>query len=290
MSKSIFQGQWADPYVLRAQDGFYCYPTCDTPSWGGERFFAFHSPDLQSWSGPFEVLDLNEVEWASSLPWAPCVGFYNQRYWMYFCADQQIGVASSHSPLGPFKDVLGKPLIARDEYGCQSIDPDLFLDSDGQPYLLWGQGKCFIAPLSSDMKSFRDEPVCLSDQLYQQAGRDPEKVDISFFNEGPHLQKIGQRYLLSWTNYDFRDPRYQVRYAWSDSVLGPYRAPENNVLLEPANDVWGTGHASMVCHEGRWFLFYHRMGKEKLGTGDREICMGEIVFENGSPLKIIPGS
>jgi len=36
--------------------------------------------------------------------------------------------------------------LAKNEYDCQSIDADLFVDEDGQPYLLWGQGKCWIAP------------------------------------------------------------------------------------------------------------------------------------------------
>jgi len=49
--------------------------------------------------------------------------------------------------------------LAKNEYDCQSIDADLFVDEDGQPYLLWGQGKCWIAPLEEDMVTFKAEPL-----------------------------------------------------------------------------------------------------------------------------------
>jgi arabinoxylan arabinofuranohydrolase len=40
-----------------------------------------------------------------------------------------IGVTVADSPLGPFKDAIGKPLIANSR---EDIDPTVFIDSDGQ--------------------------------------------------------------------------------------------------------------------------------------------------------------
>ena len=46
-----------------------------------------------------------------------------------------IGVAVGDSPLGPFKDAIGKPLY---DGSWDFIDPTVFVDDDGQAYLYWG--------------------------------------------------------------------------------------------------------------------------------------------------------
>jgi xylan 1,4-beta-xylosidase len=80
--------------------------------------------------GPFLALDLIDVKWANTRAWAPCVAKFNGKYYMYFSAETQIGVAVSDSLLGRFKDLLNSPLIRLDEFACQSIDADLFVDDD----------------------------------------------------------------------------------------------------------------------------------------------------------------
>jgi xylan 1,4-beta-xylosidase len=79
-----------------------------------------------------------------------------------------------------------------------------------------------MVALESDMVTFKKEPVLLSDQLYKNRGQDPKQFDNSVYNEGPHLQRISGKYLLTWSNYDTRDPRYQICYATSDYIYGPY--------------------------------------------------------------------
>ncbi|MDF2958479.1 MAG: family 43 glycosylhydrolase [Paenibacillus sp.] len=282
----VLPGTWADPYIFRDGSDYYLYPTKDSEGWMYDKFHVFHSTDLRTWSEPAAALDLSTVSWAGSKAWAPSVAKFNGGYYMYFCAEQQIGVAGSDSPAGPFKDLLGKPLIGKDEWHCQSIDPDVFIDSDGQPYLLWGQGKCWIAPLEADMISFKEQPRCLSDPLYRQYGKDPNEFDISIYNEGAHLQNIDGTYILTWSIYDTRDVRYQVRYAVSRSVFGPYEAPGHNVIIEPANGAAGTGHASMTLYNGEWYLFYHRMGQGRAGYV-RQVCCDKLEFINGRPATII---
>src|SRR5699024_12727568 len=56
----------------------------------------------------------------------------------------------------------------------------------------------------------------------------------SDLNEGPHLQKIAGEYLLTWSNYDTRDPRYQICFAKSKHIYGPYEAPEDNRVTKPS--------------------------------------------------------
>jgi len=278
----ILSGEWADPFLLKDGEDYYLYPTKDSKGWLYEKFHVFHSKDLKNWDGPYLALDLNEVSWAKSKAWAPGVNRFRDKYYMYFTAEAQIGVAESASPLGPFRDLLGRPLIKTREYGCQSIDADLFIDENGSPYLLWGQGKCWIAALNDDMVSFKTEPVCLSDHFYEVRGRDSSVEDNGIYNEGPHLQLVDGRYLLTWSNYDTRDPRYQICFAVSDNVLGPYDAPEDNRMTRPSERFFGTGHASMAKYKDGWVLCYHRL-IDPDNSVLRETCISKIEFTDGYP-------
>ncbi|MGN8646228.1 family 43 glycosylhydrolase [Gracilibacillus sp. HCP3S3_G5_1] len=279
----IIQGEWADPFILKDGEDYYLYPTKDSDGWVYDKFHVFHSKDLVHWDGPYLALDLLNVSWANSRAWAPGVNKYNGKYYMYFSAEAQIGIAVSDSPVGPFKDLLGYPLIKKNEYNCQSIDADLFVDDDNQPYLLWGQGKCWIVPLEEDMVSFKSEPKLLSDQIYKSRGKDPEEFDIGVYNEGPHLQRWGDDYLLTWSNYDTRDPRYQICYATSKNIYGPYKAPTDNRVTQPSQYALGTGHASMTEYKGEWFLVYHRLIDPEKGLL-RETCISKIDFVNDRPV------
>ena len=78
--------------------------------------------------------------------WAPCIiekkqtdGSY--KYYFYYTAEKQVGVAVADHPLGPFKD-SGQPLIGKGLPGGmkrgQNIDPDVFTDPvSGKTYLYW---------------------------------------------------------------------------------------------------------------------------------------------------------
>ncbi len=279
----IIKGEWADPFILKDGEDYYLYPTKDSDGWVYEKFHVFHSKNLIDWDGPYLALDLNDVTWAKTKAWAPGINKYNGKYYMYFSAEAQIGVAVSDSPLGPFVDILGKPLLAKDEYACQSIDADLFIDDDNQPYLLWGQGKLWIVPLEEDMVTFKTEPVLLSDQLYKNAGKDPKVFDNSVYNEGPHLQKVNETYLLTWSNYDTRDPKYQICFATSKNIYGPYENPKDNRVTQPSETFLGTGHASMTEYKGDWYLVYHRL-IDPTRTLLRETCISKVDFDNGKPV------
>ena len=49
-----------------------------------------------------------------------------------------IGVAKSKSPLGPWKDAIGKPLLTTSQTQIETIDPAFFVDEDGTGYLHFG--------------------------------------------------------------------------------------------------------------------------------------------------------
>ena len=62
---------------------------------------------------------------------APEVYYVNNKFYMYYSAEEHICVAVSDSPLGPFRQAVQKPML-EDE---KAIDNSLFLDDDGKAYL-----------------------------------------------------------------------------------------------------------------------------------------------------------
>ena len=86
--------------------------------------------------------------------WAPSVAYNGSEFVMYYTAteasvpgDQCIGVATSLSPTGPFKDTSSAPVVCQDAtYSAPtiggnwggSIDPNIFTDSStGDSWLIW---------------------------------------------------------------------------------------------------------------------------------------------------------
>ncbi len=292
MDKTIMIRNSADPDILKAGKDYYMVLAAGEEGEVDCAFQCFHSKDLTHWSEPKIVLSLKDVSWADRMGWAPSLAKYRNRYYLCFCAEQQIGIAVSDSPWGPFRDMLDRPLISGNQYGIQSIDPSLYVEND-RMYLFWGQGKCLMAELevAEDGVSFREEPVCLSDDFYVQSSSQ-EAFDISIYNEAPDIFRIRDRYLLSWSIYDYRDMRYRVRYAWSDNLYGPYIQPVNedmkvdNILVQGHGTVMGTGHACVTEYQGEYYLFYHRMVYPRKGY-QREICKGKIQFLSEDKIKVV---
>lgn len=163
----IIQGYYADPEVMYSEKTgrYYIYPTCDgIPNWGSTQFKAFSSSDLVNWKEEGGILDLKNVSWAKKNAWAPSIiekkqADGNYKYYYYFTAEKQIGVAISDHPTGPFID-SGKPLIGRElPKGMprgQNIDPDVFTDPvSGNTYLYWGNYYMAVCELNDDMVSVK---------------------------------------------------------------------------------------------------------------------------------------
>jgi len=142
-------GVYADPHIAVFGNKFYLYPTTDgTEGWMSGHFTCWSSKDLVKWKNEGVILDFKkDLTWAKARAWAPAIAEKNGVYYYYFSAETNIGVATANKPEGPFKDVLGKPMIAKGKYKGQMIDPMMFVDDDGAAYLYWGQGTCYVAKL-----------------------------------------------------------------------------------------------------------------------------------------------
>ncbi|WP_316765804.1 family 43 glycosylhydrolase [Pedobacter frigiditerrae] len=267
---TVLPGVYADPHIAAFGKKFYIYPTTDgSEGWMSTSFTAWSSKDLVKWKSEKVILDLpRDISWAKERAWAPAIAYKNGKYYYYFSADVNIGVAVADKPTGPFKDALGKPLVKKGALKGQMIDPMVFVDDDGTAYLYFGQGNCNIVKLNDNMISY-DATKIIS-------------IKPKGYNEGSFVFKRNGKYYLSWSEFDTRDPRYSVAYAVSDSPMGPFVKAEQNPILKGKGVVKGAGHHSIVQVPGKdeFYIAYHRF-KIPGGNGyNRETAISPLRFDD----------
>ena len=262
-------GLYADPNIIAFGKKFYIYPTTDgTEGWLSTNFTCWSSTNMVDWKNEGVILDLpRDISWAKQRAWAPTIAFKKNKYYFYYSANVNIGVAVADKPTGPFTDPINKPLVKKGTKRGQMIDPMVFVDDDGSAYLYFGQGQCNVVKLNDDMVSY-----------------DSTKI-VSFkppgYNEGPFVIKRKGIYYLMWSEYDTRDPRYSIAYATSTSPLGPFKKAAGNPILKGKGVVKGAGHHSVVQVPGTddWYIAYHRF-KIPDGNGyNRETCISPMRFD-----------
>jgi len=155
----------ADPSARVFGDKVYIYPSHDikaTPGHGRAGWFnmadyhVFSSSNLTDWTDHGVIVSQNKVAWVDSnayAMWAPDCIERNGKYYFYFPAPfkaglgrgNAVGVAIADKPYGPF---VPEPMPIK---GVLGIDPNVFMDKDGQAYLYWAQGNIFGAKLKDNM-------------------------------------------------------------------------------------------------------------------------------------------
>jgi beta-xylosidase len=274
----ILDGYRADPDIRVFGDTYYIYPTSDKPNWNTTDFSCFSSKDLIHWKNEGMILDVaHNLSWANIKAWAPTAAMRDGKYYFYFVANGQIGAAVSDAPTGPFVDALGKPLIGKnDTPKTYPIDPDVFIDDDGQAYLFYGNGHLVAAKLKPDMISVDGESVDIT-----------PKDDGNRFREGVYVIKRKGLYYFMWSVDDARSENYHVAYGTSHSPLGPIEIPPNNTILQKHGLAIGTGHHAVVNVPGtdRWYIVYHRHAIPNGNGYTREVCLNRMEFTDDGMIK-----
>ena len=279
----------ADPSARVFNDTLWIYPSHDRDTarwWDMEDYHVFSTTDMVNYTDHGMALHLRNITWADKYAWAPDAIERNSKYYFYFPTDQDnIGVAVSDKPYGPFTDPLGKPLITRHSPGVVNnrdfIDPAVFIDDDGQAYMFVGQIDLNAIKLNEDMISYSGDVHII------------EGVD--YFFEAIWMHKYKRKYYLSYAG-KYGEGGDKILYAMSDNILGPYEF--KGVIFDPVNS--GTNHHSIVEYKGQWYFFYHTadLALQNIpeGSPDREfiqwrrsVCVDNMHYNpDGTIQKIIP--
>ena len=281
----VFPGWYADPEAAIFGTNYWIFPTYSA-RYNEQVFFdAFSSPDLVHWTKHARVLDTNAVTWAHRAMWAPSVVEKEGKYYFFFGAndiqnDQQrggIGVAVADRPAGPYRDLLGKPLLDHFEHGAQPIDQFAFHDPSGQYFLIYGGWRhCNIARLKPDFTGFEASPT---GEIFQE-------ITPEGYVEGPYMLVRKAKYYLMWSEGGWTGPDYSVAYAIADSPLGPFKRI-GKILQQDPKVATGAGHHAVFKVPGRdqYYIVYHR---HPLGDHDgnhRVVCIDRMEFDDQGLIK-----
>ncbi len=280
----IFPGWYADPEGVIFENQYWIYPTYSAPYNQQVYLDAFSSPDLINWTKHSRVLDTASVRWAKRAMWAPSIIEKDNRYYLFFGANDiqsdsesgGIGVAVADRPEGPFRDYLGKPLIDKFHHGAQPIDQFVFQDGD-QFYLVYGGWRhCNIARLNTDFTNF----IPFSD------GTLFREITPEHYVEGPFMFKRNNQYYFMWSEGGWTGPDYSVAYAIGDSPFGPFKRV-GKILQQDAAIATGAGHHSVLQAPGskNWYIVYHRRPLGETDRNARVVCIDRLIFDEAGFIK-----
>ncbi|MCP9753469.1 family 43 glycosylhydrolase [Ferruginibacter sp. HRS2-29] len=279
----------ADPSARVFGDKVYLFPSHDIIATEGkgrvgwfsmEDYHVFSSTNLTDWTDHGVVVTQNKIPWVrpdSYSMWAPdCIG-RNGKYYFYYPTSPKdttlygkgfaIGVATADKPGGPYS-AEATPIK-----GVHGIDPNVFIDKDGQAYLYWSAGNIYAAKLKPNMLELDSEVKTLGD------------LPAKGLKEGPYMFERNGIYYLTYPHVENKTER--LEYAIGDNPLGPFKV-SGVIMDESASGCW-TNHHSVIQFKNQWYLFYHDKDYSPRFDKARAIRADSLSFNaDGSIKKVIP--
>ena len=210
--------------------------------------------------------------------WAPSIISKEGKYYLFFGANDVhegeiggIGVAVSDRPEGPYKDLLGKPLINEIVNGAQPIDQYVFRDDNGEYYMYYGGwGHCNMVRLNKDFTGL----VPFDD------GTIYKEVTPQSYVEGPFMMKKDGKYYFMWSEGGWGGPDYSVAYAIADSPFGPFERI-GKILEQDPEVATSAGHHSVIHVPGTedYYIVYHRRPLGDTARDHRATCIDRLTFD-----------
>ncbi len=284
INKETYIGQ-ADPFILESNGKFYIYTT------GDDGIYAYSSDKLlEGWKFEGRVFTYPDTK----LFWAPSVIEIDGIYYMYNSFEnywdtpdegnhrQAMVVSKSENPLGPF------------EYVKQILHP-FSIDS----HVVKNENGLFIFYSTNDFECERPGTHIVVDRLLDPVtpeGKpvkvitpsiDEEVFEMNRYPDGRHWHTIegafyfkeGDWQYLMYSGSCYENENYFIGYARAktdetDLTKIKFEKYPDDKTYAPVmkSNEWeeGTGHHSMINHEGQWYAVYHARNIEDDGlSGDR---------------------
>ncbi|MCR5600756.1 MAG: family 43 glycosylhydrolase [Ruminococcus sp.] len=278
-----------DPAPMVYNDTVYLYTGRDKdnsdfyymPDW-----HCYSSTDMQNWTDHGMILSWDSFTWGKEdSAWAAQCIERNGKFYYYVTLENKsgggrcIGVAVADSPTGPFKDALGKPLLGPN---WDYIDPTVFIDDDGQAWLMFGNPTCYYVKLNEDMVSYSGS-VGKFNMNASTFG--PSGNKASSYGEGPWFYKHNDKYYLVFAAFYGSDSGESIGYSTAPSPTGPWTY--GGQVMKPYNCF--TNHPGVIDYKGHSYLFYHDASLPGGGSFDRSVCIDEFKYgADGSIPTITP--
>lgn len=298
----------ADPYVLAVDGRVYLYNTYDALEYDGDgdvkdnsygtinKLSVISSSDLVNWTdhGAIQVAGpTGAAAWATQ-SWAPAAAHKEidgeDRFFLYFANNASgIGVLTSDSPVGPWMDPIGKPLITRNTPGVEGVtwlfDPAVLVDDDGKAYIYFGggipEGKAEMPDTARVMQ--------LGDDMVSVVG-EAVTIPAPYMFEDSGINKFGGRYYYTYcsnfsegTRPENSPPPGEIAYMVSEHPMGPWTY-QGTILKNPGHffGIGGNNHHAIFQFQQNWYIAYHAQTLSKsmgVPKGYRSTHLNQVYFE-----------
>ena len=254
----------------------------------------FSSEDMVNWTYLGAQVSTETFAWAQhgNKAWAAQAVEKNGKWYWYVCCNKADGgdalaVAVADKPTGPWRDAIGGPLAT----GFGFIDPTIFIDDDGTPYLFWGNKGFWYGKLNDDMISFADGyrqvPGYTDPKSF---GELQSKMDWSIgknrmmtqYEEGPWVSKRGDTYYVVYPAGGV--PEYMA-YSTAPTINGPWTF-RGRIMDEAKNSF--TIHGGNITFKGHDYMFYHNGLLPNGGGFRRSTAVEEFKFNADGSIPFIP--
>nr|WP_239160755.1 family 43 glycosylhydrolase [Virgisporangium ochraceum] len=271
----------ADPAPIVHNGRVYLYTGHDED---GSTYFTmrewrvYSSADMVNWTDHGSPMNLATFSWASADAWAGHVAYRNGRFYYYVPVKNRstgrmaIGVGVSDSPTGPFRDAIGRPLVENGE-----IDPNVFIDDDGQAYLYWGNPNLWYVRLNADMTSFSGGPTQIPLTTAGFGARSGNASRPTLYEEGPWVYKRNGTY---YNVFAAECCSEFIGYSTAPGPTGPwtYRG-----TVMPRQGGSFTNHAGVIDFNGGSYFFYHNGALPGGGGYTRSVAVERFTYNaNGT--------
>ena len=278
----------ADPSARVFGDRVYLFPSHDILAKEGkgrvgwfcmEDYHVFSSANLSDWKDHGMIVTQNKVPWVKAESynmWAPDCIERNGKNYFYFPATPKdssygrgfaIGVAIADKPEGPYT-LQTEPIK-----NARGIDPNVFIDKDGQAYLYWAGGNIYGAKLKENMVELASDPVRL------------KELPTKGLKEGPYLFERNGIYYLTFPHVENKIER--LEYTMGNNPLGPFN--NRGVIMDESTSGCWTNHHSVIQFKDQWYLFYHNNDLSPQFDKNRSVRVDSLFFnDDGTIKKVIP--
>ncbi|MFA4921301.1 MAG: family 43 glycosylhydrolase [Candidatus Neomarinimicrobiota bacterium] len=269
----------ADPSARVFGGRVYVYPShdldCGTNWFCMQDYHVFSSADMVNWIDHGVIIRQEEVAWVDANTnslWAPDCYEKDGKYYFYFPAiadtntgikGMAIGVAISDKPYGPFTP-QSRPIE-----GVSGIDPNVFIDKNGQAYLYWARMSGLYG-------------VKLKDNMLELAGK-PQPIESlpQGMKEGPFMFERKGIYYFTFPHVI--DTTEALVYAMGSDPLGPFEY--KGIFMDESPTFCWTNHHSIIEYEGQWYLFYHHNDLSPQFDKNRSVRVDSLFFNEDDTIR-----
>ncbi|MCC2031480.1 family 43 glycosylhydrolase [Microbacterium allomyrinae] len=193
-----------------------------------------------------------------------------------------IGVAVSDTPLGPWTDHAGGPIVSQTILGndAHNIDPTVLVD-DGRVWMYWGSfGRLMATELQTDMKTRIGSPTSVSG-------------GVTGFFEAAWLFERNDTYYLAYAANNAgptstcTPANYHacIAYSTATSPLGPWTY--RGRILAPVSST--TSHPAIAEFQGEWYMAYHTADAVGGNHFRRSVAIDKVEWDDAqTPARILP--